>query len=148
MSKDVSKFDFSVDIPNDTNATIHIYPGTKRKHLRGMDYAIVFLEMFSQLASDKELNLTDRRVLDGLVAHLDFGNEINVSQGTLAKELGIKRPNVSSSIKKLIQKNYILVLKTQGRQNIYQLNPHYGMKAKPEDKRMLDRAWDERKKVN
>ena len=71
MSEDVT-FNFSVDIPNDSNATINVYPGNKRKHLRGMDYAIVFLEMFGRLAVDKKLNLTDIRVLHGLMSHKGY----------------------------------------------------------------------------
>jgi hypothetical protein len=143
-----NELNFSVQIPDDSNTCIRIYPGKKRRYFKGMQWTLVFMDMFETLAHDKELTLTDMRVLHGLLCHLDYGNVINVTQTQLADELEIKRPNISTSIKKLIEKEYILILTQRGRQNIYCLNPHYGLRAKETDKPMLDRSWDERQKLS
>jgi len=141
-----NEFKFTVQMPDDSNTTIRVYPGKKRRHFKGMEWALVFMDMFETLARDKDLTLTDVRVLHGLLSHLDYGNTITVTQTQLANELEIKRPNITTSIKKLIEKQYIIILKQKGRQNIYCLNPHYGLRAKETDKPMLDRSWDERHK--
>lgn len=138
---DKNTVDFSVEIPNGSN--IRVYAGNPR-YLKGMDYAFVFSDLYQLLMSDRELNLTDLRVMFALLSHLSFGNEINVSQGTLSKDLSIARSHISTSIKKLLTKQYILILRVDGRQNVYQFNPHLVLKAYPKDKKMLDRSWDER----
>jgi DNA-binding MarR family transcriptional regulator len=142
-----NELNFSVQIPDDSNTCIRIYPGKKQRDFKGMEWVLVFIDMFQALAHDKELTLTDIRVLNGLLCHLDYGNIISITQTQLANELEIKQPNIATSIKKLIKKEYILIITQKGRQNIYSLNPHYGHKAKSAEKQMLDRAWDERKKT-
>lgn len=141
------EFKFTVQIPDDTNTTVRVYPGKKIRHLKHMEWTLIFKDMFIDLAKDKELNGGDIRVLCGLLSHLDYSNIIDIPQSKLQQELNIKQPHIAASIKKLIAKNYILILGQKGRQNVYCLNPHYGLRAKAEDKPMLDRSWEQRKKA-
>ena len=143
---DESKLRIETNLERDSNNSITVITNTKKKHLKGTNFAFMFLGMFDDLASDKELNLTDIRVLCGLIANLDFGNQISISQAKLAKDIGIAQPHIANSISKLIEKDYIAIIAKKGRQNIYQLNLECGLKGRPEDLHSLKRFWNERKK--
>lgn len=139
-------WNFSVTVPENSDQIIRVIPGRKRKDLKGMSFAFIFLELFEKIATDNDLTLTDTKVLNGLLCHLDFGNEMNVSQSELEKELKIRQPHIAKAIKRLIEREYIMISRTKGRRNIYSLSPHLGIRGTPSNKKMLDRAWNERQK--
>ncbi len=91
-----------------------------------------FYTMFSfgsELISEIEgLSGTDYRVLFRLLSHLEFQNWINVTHKSIADELNLKAPNVSRSMKKLINKGIIEKHKdpTDKRRIRYRLNPIHG----------------------
>ena len=91
-----------------------------------------FYTMFSfgseRIAQIEGLNGTDYRVLFQLLSHLEFENWINITQATIAEELQIKKSNISTSIKKLVEKEIIEKQKdSKDKRKIrYRLNPEYG----------------------
>jgi hypothetical protein len=64
--------------------------------------------------------------IDRDTAHMEGDNNIAVCQTTLAKTLGMKREQLSRSIRKLLDKNILLKGKKIGRSLTYSLNPSYG----------------------
>lgn len=81
------------------------------------------------------------RVLFAALAKLDFENWLSLSHADLGRELGIKRPNVSRAIARLVDEGVLIAgPKLHGR-GTYTLNPHYGWKgsAKGHQQALLER---------
>jgi hypothetical protein len=81
------------------------------------------------------------QVLFAALAKLDFENWLSLSHSDLARELGLKRPNVSRAIARLIDEGVLIAgPKLHGR-GTYTLNPQYGWKgsAKGHQQALLER---------
>lgn len=89
-----------------------------------------------------------RRVLFMVLARVDFENYILLNQTEIAQKLGMKAPNVSESVKKLVALGVLLKGPKAGRSTTYRLNPNFGWKGKAENHRKaLDEAMRERMKA-
>jgi DNA-binding MarR family transcriptional regulator len=89
-----------------------------------------------------------RRVLLMALARVDFENYILLNQTEIAQKLGMKAPNVSEAIKKLVALGVLLKGPKAGRSTTYRLNPNLGWKGKAENHRKaLDEAMRERMKA-
>ena len=91
---------------------------------------MAFQDAFEEIAKDPELTLEPKNILFYLYSKLDFENFIQQSQADIAKGLGIKKQQVSRSMKILISKQIILEGPKVGRSRCYRLNPNYGWKGK------------------
>lgn len=69
------------------------------------------------------LTATDYRVRDYLLCKVGIGNFVHFSQTEAADILGIKQPNISKSLKKLIKMGIVLEGPKTGRFRTYQINP-------------------------
>lgn len=76
-----------------------------------------------------ELGAQDYRVLFAMMAKLDFENLLVISQAELADELGMQKPNVSRSIKRLVELGAMLEGPKIGVHRSYRLNPRFGWKG-------------------
>ena len=74
-------------------------------------------------AADKRLNLTDFCVRDYMLCMVGIGNYVHFSHTEAAGYLGIARPNVSASVKKLVELGIVLEGPSTGRFKTYQINP-------------------------
>ena len=106
------------------------------------DYARHFSNEMLGLAVDKDLSGNDLRVFLAILANLEFENILNLSQQELSDQLGIHRPAIAKSLKKLISKGYLQIIDTAGRKNIYMLNPHIAFRSRAKNYKDLCRAWD------
>jgi hypothetical protein len=70
-----------------------------------------------------------RRVLFALLAKLDFENWLSISHADLGRQLGIKRPNISRAVARLIEEGVLLLGPRVGIKGTYRLNPAYGWKG-------------------
>jgi len=93
-----------------------------KKKMRNVRWFMGFQDFIEELSKDREIKGEDYRVLLFLLGNMDFENWIQVTQESIAKELGMERTNVTKAIKKLSKKGIIEVAK-RGRMNIYRLNP-------------------------
>lgn len=75
------------------------------------------------------LGLEARRVLDILLAHLDFENWIHLPQTEIATMLNMKPANVSRSMRDLEKVGVILRGPKVGRSITYRINPNFGWKG-------------------
>lgn len=71
------------------------------RYPRGVEFFTVFTDGALYVAT-LGLSAVQCRVLFGLLGSMSFANFIRVSQKTISKELGIAPPNLSASIKALI----------------------------------------------
>lgn len=87
-------------------------------------------EGFMRLAKDTDLTIQDRRILDVYFASVDYENWIYMSQQEIADYLGMKKSNVSRSIKKLKEKQILIEGPKAGRSKTFRLNAFYGWKGR------------------
>lgn len=80
-------------------------------------------------------------VLFAALAKLDFENWLTLNHAELGRELGMKRPNVSRAIARLIEEGVLLPGPKVHAKGTYSLNPHYGWKgsAKGHQQALQDR---------
>lgn len=75
-------------------------------------------------------SIDDFRVLSALKARLDYDNYLAISQTEIAQKLGMKQPNVSRSIKRLIEMTIIKKGPSVGKSVTYVFNPQMGYRGK------------------
>lgn len=116
----------------------------KRKN--GFDEGWVAVAQNAYLAlANSGLGLEARRVLDTLLARLDFENWIHTPQAEIAEFLQMKPSNVSRAMRELEQVGVILRGPKVGRSSTYRINPNFGWKGSAKNhvsalgKRMLER---------
>ena len=86
------------------------------------------LDALDMLAAS-DLRGDDLRVLLALLGRLDFENLIQLEQVAIAERLGMQKPHVSRSIKRLIALGCLLEGPKIGRSRTYRLNPAYGWRG-------------------
>jgi len=75
------------------------------------------------MCKDKRLTGTDLRVRDYMFCKVGMDNCVHVNQSEAAEYLGIARPHVCESIKKLIELEIVLEGPSEGKFRSYQINP-------------------------
>jgi hypothetical protein len=95
------------------------------------------LDMLANIRS-----LDDHRVLMALLARLDFENLIQIEQVAIAEHLGMQKPNVNRSIKRLVSFGVLLEGPRIGRSRTYRLNPNYGWKGSTQNHHKALRAGE------
>jgi hypothetical protein len=133
-------FNYQINVPDGCMAKTVVTP---IKMLTDKPHVRVFSEGLGRLAVDRELTLTDKNVLLFLISIMEYENLLNVTQRELSEGLGIVQQEVSKSIKKLIKGGYLRIVDKNGRQNVYQLNPHIGFKSRAKNYNLLCTIWDE-----
>jgi hypothetical protein len=64
-----------------------------------------------------------------VIGIIDYENWININQSEAALEMGLKRPNYSRGLRKLVDLGVILPGPKVGRNATFRLNPTYGWKG-------------------
>lgn len=128
-----------VEIYYSDDSMLNIYTKPK-KHLKE-DYARCFLNEMENIASNKDLNATDLRLLITIIGNLEYENILNISQKDLAEKLKIPRPAITKSIKKLISRKYLQIINKIGKQNIYQFNPNIAFRSRAKNHKDLCNDW-------
>ncbi len=114
------------------------YP--KRKNGFSTGWVAMSQEPMMKLAQ-ADLGKESMRVLFAALAKLDFENWLTLNHAELGRELGIKRPNISRAIARLIAEGVLLPGPKVHTKGTYSLNPHYGWKgsAKGHQAALLER---------
>lgn len=130
----------SVEVPDDVRTVFCFW---EKRHLKGKgDYIRVFQDVLLEAAKDRELNLTDHRVLLVILTRMEFENYFNLTQSEIGELLGIDRSNVARSLQKLEQKKLIVAIGQTGRKKIYVINPHVAFKTKAKGLTDLEEDWE------
>ncbi len=125
--------------PDNTMLNVFTKPNRYIKN----SHARVFLEEMIALGTDKELSGNDYRVLLAIIGNLGYENKVSISQQQLGDQLNIHQARISKSIKKLVSKDYLQIIDTIGRRNIYQFNPNVAFRSRAKNLKELKQAWDE-----
>ena len=133
------KVEIRVSCPDDVTVNPGIFP---KKHYE-MEYSRIFHDAVVRLAVDRELTVTDFRVLLGVLGHLDYDNFLNMPQKALGDVLGIKQQGISKSLNKLVEKGCLEITGQIGRQNIYRMNPHLVHRGRGKGHKKLCKNWSE-----
>ena len=105
-----------------------------RKKIHHKRWFVMFQDFLEQLAKDKELTGTHRRVLDFLLSKMDFENWVQIPQRVIAQELDIPRRKVVEAIKILTEKGIIQKVR-DGRSNRYRIHPDLVWKGRYRDRK-------------
>jgi predicted transcriptional regulator len=100
----------------------------KKPFPEGMEFHFLFKDLTRYLLSrDLQLTGADHRVMFALINHVGWENRIDVTLDTLCEELGMKKPHVSTSIKKLVNADIVEKIpgETDPRRWHYRFNPHF-----------------------
>jgi DNA-binding MarR family transcriptional regulator len=108
----------------------------------GKDYLRMYQDAFLEIAQDKELNHTDTRVVLAILGKLGYENEFNLTQADLGNLLQVAPSNISKSMVKLEAKGYLQVVRTVGRQKVYQFNPYMAFRSRAKNFQGLCEQWD------
>lgn len=135
MSKRVN---LKIICPDDSNLNVFTQPKRYLKH----EHIRFFQDEMISTANDRDLNGTDLRVLMTALGNLDYDNKLMLSHAKLGEQIGIKQQEVTKSFKKLLNKGYIEVIDTIGRQNVYMFNPSVAFRSRAKNLKELKHAWD------
>lgn len=108
-----------------------------RHKWKGESFIMMFQLAFEALATDREITLDSRRVLDYLFSKLDFENYMLIPQVEIASKLGMQRQHVSRAMKLLVRKGIILEGPKVDRSRGYRLNHNFGWKGTLKNLRLL-----------
>ena len=100
----------------------------KRKNAFYTGWFAVSQEALMHLAKS-DLGLQETKVLFALLSKLDFENYILITQKDIAEELNMKKTNVSSSIKFLVEKGILIRGPKVQRSYTYRLDATFGWKG-------------------
>lgn len=132
------RVNLEISCPDDSNVNVFTQP---KKYLK-QEYIRLFQDEMISAANDRELNGTDFRVLITVLGNLDYDNKLIISHAKLGEQIGIKQQEVTKSFKKLVNKGYIEVINTIGRQNVYMFNPGVAFKSKAKNFKQLKQFWN------
>ena len=128
-----------IEYPEDKQIVI----STKLKKYLKSDYVRAFQEGLSEIVRDKDLSGEDVRIFFGIIANLEYENIFRMSLAALSKELGIDRSNISKSVSRLVQKNYLMKIDSQGKINHYMADPRIIFKSRASNLNGVLDLWDD-----
>ena len=102
----------------------HVLVAMQRKIPNGLAAGwIAMAQNALDMLATSNLRGDDLRVLLALLGRLDFENLIQLEQADIAERLGMQRPHVNRSIKRLVTLGALLESPKIGRSRTYKLNP-------------------------
>ena len=106
-------------------------------------YVRAFQEGLLEIILDKDLTGDDIRVFLAIISHVEYENKFIMPLGHLAEAIGMKRQNVSKSVKKLLEKQYLNREGNQGQVNHYMVDPRIIARCRNFNYKKLVEHWDE-----
>jgi hypothetical protein len=101
-----------------------------RQKWKGESFFMGFQEAFAELAK-KRLGSEAKDVFLLILGRVDYNNQVTMPQVEMARQLGMKRQNVSRAVAVLIKEEVLIVEEPQLRRNQrLRLNDRYGWKGK------------------
>lgn len=130
------KRSLTVEIPDGVNV---IFMGKKRVRDR-RDFVKVYGEALEWLAINIT-SFTARRVLDILIANVDYDGLIRLKQKDIAEKINTYQANVADAIKELQAKNIISISK-DGKTNVYVINSDIAWKNDEDSKKANKKKFE------
>ena len=120
---------------------VPVFVAGKVKWNNNGGYFVGFQEAFGVIAQDKTMTGETLRIWMHLLSQLGFENFVVVKRGDISKELGIKGPNISRAISKLVEKGLIARGPKVGHSYAYRLDMNAAWRGSPD-------AYNENKELN
>lgn len=119
------QYDLNFEDENGEISTQPVLLHVAKKHIpAGVGgWFVQWQETTMSLAENKDMTLTDWRVLAVLQGRLDFDNWIRMSQREIGKTIDVAQPNVSKSMQRLIELKVVLLGPSTRNVRTYRLNP-------------------------
>ena len=130
----------NIVVPKGSNVRTTVTPP---RVLKRMDYLRIMSDALSMMAIDTTLTRSDLVVMLYCLSVCDYGNEFSVPQKVVADECGISRVQVNKAFKKLCDREWLIVIRQIGRQNVYLLNPSIAFKTRAINYHELVERFDE-----
>lgn len=105
-------------------------------------FMMIFQEAFETYSKDKSISGAKRRVLEFLLAKMDYENEVYETQRDLAEELETTQQEISKSVRSLEEAGYIKIIPTKGTVYIYRINPNLAWKGSTKNREKALEDWD------
>ncbi|MCB1793945.1 MAG: winged helix-turn-helix transcriptional regulator [Candidatus Competibacteraceae bacterium] len=125
-----------VDEHGELHQGIPVFCRTKIHSPYGENWMQINQHFLEEFAARRDVGLEVYRVFMYLNARLDFHNIIRVPQVEIAKALGMRAPNVSRAVKKLVDLGILIPGPVA---SAWRLNPQAGWKGKVVDLREAQR---------
>lgn len=111
-----------------------------RQKWKGESFFMGFQAAFAELAQ-KRLGSEAKDVFLLILGRVDYDNRLTIPQVEMARQLGMKRQNVSRAVAALIREDVLVVEDPQlGRNRRLRLNDRYGWKGKLKNLRTQRKA--------
>ncbi len=124
---DIAGGQYNLVKPGDEDANsqpVYLFAPNKKQLAKEQGgWFIMWQEATMLLARNKDLTLTDWRVIAVLQSKLDFDNWIRLSQSEIGREIDVAQPHVSASMKRLLALNVVLPGPASRNVRTYRLNP-------------------------
>jgi hypothetical protein len=117
----------------DVKDGVFVYCSKKKHSLFSKEGFMMLSQLRAFSLATSDLHEAEFRVLLLLVSELDMDNLIAINQSELASIIGMKRPNFSRAVKKLVAEGILLEGAKLGQHKSYRLNAHYGWKGTVEN---------------
>lgn len=90
--------DYQDQLPEDTKAVVHI---AKEKLLPATPFVFLFVENFEAIAGRAKLTAFEMRVCMRMMAKMQYGNQVSLTQAALASEMDVARQQINRVFKRL-----------------------------------------------
>ncbi len=130
---------YKIECPEDRKLLGIVVPTQKLKsnHVRA------FQDGLTELVLDKELCGDDLRTLLGILANLEYENVFTMSLTALSSKLQMPRQNLSKSVGKLVKKQYLNKINSQGNVSHYMVDPRIAFKSRVSKFTKVVDRWDD-----
>lgn len=110
---------------------------TRKRNNLGVNWVGVYQEFMRWIAV-QGLTGEQYNVLMYMMSKLDFDNYLRITQKNVSEALGIRKENVSRSVKKLVELEILAVGPKVGTSKTYRLNPRMAHKGKNIKQTLID----------
>jgi predicted XRE-type DNA-binding protein len=93
------------------------------------EYILMFIQGFGDIATDKTMTIESMRVLMFLLFKTQMKNWVQLQQSEIAEALGMKQPNVSRALKKLVDKGILEATTKMGKAKNYRVSIDFGWRG-------------------
>lgn len=106
-----------------------VWMPSRTQHPYGERWVAMTLDGLKKLMATPGIGLQEMKVFAELFSRLDYENFIQLAQIDIASATGMAKPNVSRSMKKLVEVGAIIPGPKVGRSQTYRLSPDIGWRG-------------------
>jgi DNA-binding transcriptional ArsR family regulator len=129
MDRKIVEYSGKVSLPEGCN--LIQLPPRSAKVFKGENYGHLFAGRLQELLADDTLQSCDRETLMAMFPYMQYGNFFSIPITKFSELIGKKQPNVSRTIKKLVEAGYLQPFSKKDRVTTYMIDPNLIYKGFP-----------------